>query len=214
MTRQAYGYIRVSSHEQKNKSGPNRSEERIRAYAKSNGYGIARVFIEDISGTVNYALRPVFNEMLKEIVTDGVNHVLVEDLRALARSVDIQHQILSYFALKDIHLIVCETGADATEAFQQKDSNKAMISMMGVFFEWEKDRIVARLQRGRQISGRRGGRPSYYSNRLKGRIKILRSKGNSYNQIADRFNLEEVKTSTGRSWSPQLVRIVGMEATK
>lgn len=209
MTR-AYGYIRTSTTEQLNKSGPKRQEEKMTAYAGANGIEIERFFVEDISGTTGHIKRPVFTDLLKHIFADGVDLILIEDLSRLARDTGVQIEIVKYLASKEIHLIAVNTGMDVVDDAKKDPTKRAMIDMQGVFNTWEKDNLVARLQRGRQMTGHKGGRPSYYPKELKRRIRSLRSKGDTYNHIADRLNLEDEKTSTGRPWTPQLVRIVSV----
>jgi len=210
--RKAYAYIRTSTTEQLDKSGPQRQKFKINNYASNNNIHIHRFFTEDISSTINHIARPVFTEMMKELANNAVDLIIVEDLSRLTRDTEVQKQILSFLATKDISLICANTGINVVDTARKDPTMKAMIQMQAVFNEWEKDNLVARLHRGRQISGHKGGRPAFYPKELKKRVRILRSKGNSYGQIATRLNLEEVKTSTGRPWTAQLVRIIAMEA--
>jgi DNA invertase Pin-like site-specific DNA recombinase len=169
-----------------------------------------KVFTEDISGVTDTFERPVFIDMVNDILSNGVDLIVVEDLSRLAIDHHIQDHFISYLGNKQIDLITVDTGTNVIQSAKDDDMLGALIQIQATFNELEKKRLVRRLQRGRQITGKKGGRPSYYPKELKKRIRILRSKGNSYGAIADRFNLEDIKTSTKRPWTAQLVRVVGM----
>lgn len=208
---QAYGYIRTSTTDQLKKSGPDRQLAAIKSCANVMQLKVIYTYTDDVSGTVHCIERAEFQAMLSAILKNGIKTIIVENLGRLARATNVQSTIIAFLAAKDIRLITADRCADITQEYHDDPTQKAMIQMMGVFFEWEKDIIVARLQAGRQRTGRKGGRPAFYSKELKKRIRRLRKSGNTYGQIADILNAEGVKTSTKEPFSQQLVRIVGGE---
>lgn len=204
----AFGYVRTSTSDQLNRSGPDRQADRIRACAAALGLEVAQIFIDDVSGAIDCLYRPEFKRMMDLMLADGVRTFLVEDLTRLARAVRVQEQILAYLCLREIELINATTHENVTVAFQNDPDKKAMLQMFSVFSEWERNRVVARCQAGRKRTGRYGGRPATYPDSLKTRVRRWYDQGRTWTWIADRLNRENIKTSTGRPWYPQQVRAI------
>ena len=207
--RKAYAYVRTSTQDQLEGSGPERQLEAISSCAERLNLKIVDSYVEDVSGTVECMKRPVFREMILEMNGNGVSAIVVENLGRLARSVAVQSTVITYLAAKEIDLFAADTYINVTEQFHDDPTQKAMIQMMGVFFEWERDIIVARLQAGRTITGKKGGRPPRYPRTLRARIASRRSRGQSYGAIARLFNKEGIECgSRSGLWSGALVRVV------
>ena len=206
----AYGYIRTSTTGQLAKHGPKRQEQAIREYAKRHGIEIVKIFTEDVSGTTQGEDRPVFTEMVSEILSNSVNLIIVENLSRLAREYRVQEQLLIYLVSKGIHLISADTEENVTQAIQEDPMKKALVQIQGIFSELERSLLVKKLQKARHATGRLGGRPSAYPKELKTRIRRLRGRGNSYGKIAERLNREGVPTTTGKPWTAQLVRVISI----
>ena len=102
----AYAYLRVSSQSQIEGDGFRRQEEEIRAFAKRNGIDIAGVFKEGISGTKGEEDRPVFQEMVGDILSNGVNAIIVEGTDRLARTSQVQEQLIIFLTAKKINLLL------------------------------------------------------------------------------------------------------------
>lgn len=209
--KQAFGYIRVSGNGQFDRSGPERQAQRITAYAEQNGIHLAATYEEQVSGTKDETGRPIFLDMIQDAKRQGITLILMEDLSRLARSTRAQDQILVFLAAQDLGLVTVDTGIDAVEAIRDDEMMEAFISMQGVFNQLERKRIVRRLKRGKEITGRKGGRPTFYTQALKQRIRELRKHKASYNSIAALFHEEGVPTSGKHHWSPQLVRQVAIK---
>lgn len=207
----ALAYVRASTSEQLNRSGPDRQLDNIQACAKAKSLKIVDVFTDDISGTVPCFERPQFQALLSALLKNGVQYILVESLGRLARDVSVQNQILAYLASHNYNLIAADTGLNVTEVITKDPMYKAMVNMMGVFWQLERDMIVNRLQAGRKLSGRRGGRPTFYSLELRTQIRDMYKSGLSYNKIATLLNEQGVTNSKGEEWSPQLVRQVAIK---
>ncbi len=126
----AVGYCRVSSvGQQANGSGLDRQEQTIKAYAKQAGYKIVKVYQEAFTGTETE--RPVFEDMLAEILDNGCRTIICECLDRLARDLAVQLQIIAVLANKKIALINAMTGQDATNPTDPM--TKAMIQVQGAF---------------------------------------------------------------------------------
>ena len=118
-----------------------------------------------VSGKKGEADRPAFQEMLSEILKDGVRTVVVEGLDRLAREYRIQETLLIYLASKGIDLISAGTKENVTEAIMADPMRKALVQIQGVFAELEKNLLVKKLrvarERKRKETGKCEGRKSY-----------------------------------------------------
>jgi DNA invertase Pin-like site-specific DNA recombinase len=219
----AYGYLRVSGGGQINGDGFDRQRDAIQRFANQAGITIPRFYEErGISGTKGEEDRPAFQEMLTDILSNGVRAVVVERLDRLARQYMVQEQLLIYLASKGVTLWNASTGEDITEAVKADPMKKAVIQIQGVFAELEKSLLVKRLksarQRKRETVGKCEGAKGWNDTaperkaEIMGRIRRLRRKPKgctrqmSYQAIADRLNTDEIRTFKGGKWSAQLVR--------
>lgn len=73
---------------------------------------------EGVLGTKGELDRPVFQEMMQEILRNGVKIIIVERLDRLAREHRVQESLLIYLASKDVTLINASTEENVTEAVQ------------------------------------------------------------------------------------------------
>lgn len=215
-----FGYIRVSGKGQIEGHGFIRQEKAIRDYAEKNGITIEKIFREEgISGTLGEADRPAFQEMVSEILKNGIRTIIIEGLDRLARELRIQEQLLIFLASKGIALFSARTGEDVTAAIQDDPMKKAMIQIQGVFSELEKGLLVKKLRKARDAkreeTGKCEGRKSYaeVSPALIKEIKRLRRpygprKGMTFKAIAAYLNSKpEFGTRTGCPWTPQNVQM-------
>ena len=161
-----YGYCRVSSIAQgkDNKDGFPRQEAAIKQYAKKNNFEVVQIFKESISGTKSENERPVFQDMLTEILRNGVKTILIERLDRLARENHINESLIIYIASKGITLLDVSTGENITDTYQQDPMKKALIQIQGVFAELEKSLLVKKLrlarERKKELTGKCEGRKS------------------------------------------------------
>ena len=157
----AVGYLRVSSSNQKEGDGFERQEDVINRYAEKYGVEILRVFKDDISGTTDEESRPAFQDMVSDLLKNGVRTVIVEGLDRLAREYRIQETLLIYLASKGITLINARTEENITEAVMTDPMRKALVQIQGVFAELEKNLLVKKLrvarERIREKKGKCGG---------------------------------------------------------
>jgi len=215
----AYGYVRVSGKSQLTGNGFDRQEDAINAYAEKTGYEIVTIFREEaVSGTKGEADRPAFQEMMSEILRNGIRVVIIEGLDRLAREYRIQETLLIYLASKGVTLISARTGEDVTEAIHSDPMRLALVQIQGIFAELEKNLLVKKLRNARakirsdrgKCEGRKGYAESDQYEVLIKRIKELRrkkpkQKRMTYQRVADRINEEGFTTASGKPFTRDIV---------
>jgi len=165
MKSQAFAYLRVSGKGQIDKDGFIRQEQTIRNFAKSR-FEIVQIFKDGgVSGTTDESNRPAFQEMMAEVLKNGVRTVIVEGLDRLARELRIQETMMIYLASKGVTMFSARTGENVTEAMMSDPMRKALVQMQGVFSELEKAMMVKKLRaardRIRKKTGKCEGRRGY-----------------------------------------------------
>jgi DNA invertase Pin-like site-specific DNA recombinase len=166
MTTKAFAYLRVSGKGQINGDGFKRQLEEINSYSANAGYTIEQVYLEKaVSGTTDETQRPAFQDMITDILKNGVRTVIIEGMDRLARDVSIQTALITYLASKNITLISARTDQDITQAVLNDPMQKALVQIQGVFSELEKDLLVKKLKQARDRkkaeTGKCEGRKSY-----------------------------------------------------
>jgi len=218
--KQAVGYCRVSSTgQQKNGTGLDRQEEIIRQYAKQADIELVQIYHEAFTGTDSE--RPVFTEMLADLLSNGCRVIIIERLDRLARDLAVQLQLVGLLSSKELTLISADTQQDVTAAFSGDPMLKAMIQVQGVFAELDKSILVNKLRKAREAKKVRTGRcegnkpMGYYEgeNRAVERIKQLYRKPRGetrlgFYQIATRLNKEGIPTRKGTPWHGAQVRAI------
>ncbi len=213
---EAVGYCRVSGKGQQNTgTGLDRQEETIRAFAKQNDYKLLQVYSEAFTGTETE--RPVFEDMLADLLDNGCRVIIVECLDRLARDLAVQLQIIALLANKGITLINAMTGQNVTNP--SDPMSKAMIQVQGTFAELDKNLLVRKLKKGRQTKREQNGycegqKPFGYrpgEQETIDRIKQLYRKkpGDdrlSCYKIAKILNKENRPTRHGGQWGDMQVR--------
>ena len=211
------GYCRVSGKGQTAGTGLDRQEQAIRAYAKKNNYKLLQIYLEAFTGTES--ARPVFEDMLADLLSNGCRIIIVECLDRLARDLAVQLQIIALLASKKITLINAMTGQDVTAP--SDPMSRAMIQIQGSFAELDKSLLVRKLKKGRQAKRSKDGycegrKPfGFYPaeadtvNRIK---QLYRKKPGedrlSCYQIAKALNREDRKTRQGGIWRDTQIRAI------
>ena len=149
MKTQAVGYCRVSSvGQQTNGTGLDRQKEVITGYAKRAGYEIIHVYQEAFTGTETD--RPVFDDMLTDLLGDGCRVIICERLDRIARDLAVQMQIIALLTNKGITLLDASTQQNVTESMEADPMMRAMVQIQGTFAELDKRLLVKKLKKGRQ----------------------------------------------------------------
>jgi len=216
----AFGYVRVSSKGQVDGDGFQRQEDAIREYAEKHSVTIEKVYPEEgVSGTKGELDRPAFQEMMTEILRNGVRTVIVERLDRLAREYRVQESLLIYLASKDVTLISASTEENVTEAIQGDPMKVALIQIQGVFAQLEKNLLVKKLRMAREHKrereGKCEGRKSYAEanpevireiKRLRRKPRGDGSRRMTFKQVAEELNRQGFKTRTGKPFTGHIVQ--------
>jgi len=205
----AYGYLRVSTKGQVKKGGFERQKSAIQKFAEKSNLKIVNFYQDSVSGTSKD--RQEYSRMLIDMLSNGVDTIIVENLTRLARDYEVQRHLLRHLVSKQITLISADTEQDITRAIQDDPMQKALVGIQSIFAELEKDLLVVRLKKGRKDAGHSPGRPPLYDKKFKKRIRRLKTKGHSYGHIARKLNKEGRLNTNGNPFSPQLVRMIAIK---
>ena len=210
--KEAVGYCRVSSKgQQKDGTGLDRQEEIITSFARKKGYKLIGIYKEAKTGTD--ADRPVFTQMLADLLSNGCRVIIIERLDRLARDLGVQLQLVGLLCSKGFSLVSADTEQDVTVAFSGDPMLKAMIQVQGVFAELDKSMLVKKLRKARETKKAKEGRCEgrkpfgYYPGEAEivKRIKQLYRKSRveerlGVYKIARILNKENLPTRTGVPW--------------
>lgn len=139
-------YVRVSTEEQAEKGfSIDVQKERLLAYCKSQGWDNAKIYIDDGYTGTNLD-RPAMKRMIRHIEDKKIHTVVVYKLDRLSRK---QKDVLKL--LEDVFEPNNVVFKSATEPFETSTAfGKAMIGVLAVFAQLERDMIVERTTVGRR----------------------------------------------------------------
>ena len=220
----AAAYIRVSTDEQaENGYSLQMQRERITAQITAKGWNLYKIY-EDAGQSGGKMDRPALQEMLRAITDDEINAVVIYKLDRLSRKQkDTMYLIEDVFMANGVELVsICES-LDTSSP-----TGRAMIGMLSVFAQLERDTITERLSSGRQQKAKGGGYSGGgaaigYHNERGAKVLILdddkenavkrvfelSAAGYKLQQIADRLNAEGHTTKQDARFTPtQVMRIL------
>lgn len=139
-------YTRVSTQEQATEGySLGEQEERLKKYAEAMGWNVAQVFVDGgfSGGNIN---RPAMQSMIKAIKRHKTDIVLVDKLDRLSRSqFDTLYLIQEVFTKNNVAFVSRAEAFDTSSAF-----GRAMVGILAVFAELERERIKERMSEGRE----------------------------------------------------------------
>ena len=220
----AAAYIRVSTDEQA-ESGYSLQlqRERIAAQIAAKGWELYNTY-EDGGQSGGKLERPALQEMLSDIDAGNVQAVVIYKLDRLSRKQrDTMYLIEDVFLKQNIELVSISESLDTSSP-----TGRAMIGMLSVFAQLERDTITERLSGGRKQKAKAGGyaggnsaigyttergKKTLFADDSKAdtvrRVFELNGAGFKLQQIADRLNEEGHTTKQGAQFSPtQVMRIL------
>ena len=225
---QAAAYLRVSTDEQaENGYSLQMQRERITAQIAAKGWQLYRVY-EDGGQSGGKLERPALQAMLNDIDAGLVQAVVVYKLDRLSRKQrDTMYLLEDVFLRQGIELVSISESLDTSSP-----AGRAMIGMLSVFAQLERDTITERLSGGRRQKAKAGGYAGgnaaigYTSKRGQKALRIdpekseiirqvfaLKEKGLRLQQIADQLNAEGYTTKEGARFRPtQVMRILRRRA--
>ena len=226
MGMKVFSYLRVSSRGQIDGDGFDRQRDKIQKWAKTNGAAIEKEFLEEgVSGANELDGRPAMVELLGAIAANGVRTVIVERADRFARDLVASELLLREFKRLGVQVIEAEGGNDLSAGDESNPTAKLVRQILGAVSEFDKTSIVLKLKaarsRVRREKGRCEGRKPFGERHGEAAtldlIRTLRRKPKggtrkSFAAIADKLNLDGVKTRTGKPWHPEVVRrLLGAE---
>lgn len=142
-----------------------RQRAAVEGFAKTNGYALTGEHYDAaISGADPIEDRPGFSALLDRIEANGIQTVIIEDVSRFAR--DQKAHVLGLALLRERGVTLLS--ADGHNLTDDTDEMvEAMISVMAVFAQVEKKRLVKKLKAardrrsvelGRRVEGRKGYR--------------------------------------------------------
>lgn len=145
-------YIRVSTHEQAMEGYSIQAQtERLQAYCKAKGWGVFHIYT-DAGFSGSNMQRPALSQLLEDVEAGRVDCVLVYKLDRLSRSQkDTLHMI------EDVFL---DHGCDFVSMSENFDTStplgRAMIGILSVFAQLEREQIRERMAMGRTERAKSG----------------------------------------------------------
>jgi len=137
-------YVRVSTDNQIENYSIEEQTERLKAYCKAKNWHIHK-FYTDAGYSGGNTDRPALKQMLKDIDQNLIDVVVVYKLDRLSRSQkDTLTLIEDEFLKKDIDFVSINENFDTSTPF-----GRAMIGILSVFAQLEKDQITERFTMGR-----------------------------------------------------------------
>ena len=147
-------YTRVSTDAQSTTS----QRRELEAWAERAGHTVVKVYEDQgISGAKGRDKRPAFDALLKQAVRREFDMIAVWSSDRLGRSLSHLVEVLQTIRDTGTGLYIHTQSVDTTTP-----AGRAMFGMLGVFSEFEREMIVARVNAGiagRSNMARRSGRP-------------------------------------------------------
>lgn len=152
MKKRVFVYLRVSTREQADEGySLKEQEDRLRKYCEAMDWILVRVFI-DPGYTGSNMERPALEEMIKEIEKGNADIVLVDKLDRLSRSqFDTLYLIKKVFNENNVAFVSRAESFDTSSSF-----GRAMVGILSVFAELERERIKERMADGKEGRAKEG----------------------------------------------------------
>lgn len=136
-------YIRVSTDEQANEGYSIRAQRSILVdYCKSNDYEIVNIYIDDGYSAKN-TKRPQLQQLLTDARENKFDAIIVYKLDRFTRSVRDLYELLEELQRSKVDFISRQEKFDTTTAI-----GRAMIGILGVFAQFERELIAERVRLG------------------------------------------------------------------
>lgn len=138
------GYARVSTENQRENYSIPQQEERLKAYCAAKGWRLLNIYV-DGGWSGSGMNRPALGELLEAVERGGIDGVVVYKLDRLSRSQkDTLYLIEDRFLAHGTDFISINENFDTSTPF-----GRAMIGMLSVFAQLERDQITERFTMGR-----------------------------------------------------------------
>jgi DNA invertase Pin-like site-specific DNA recombinase len=172
-------YLRVSTAEQTT-DNQRIDLERV---AEQRSWHIVETYIDHgISGTKGRDKRPAFDRLAKDAAQGKLDIVVAWSIDRLGRNLGHLVQFTNELRQQNVGLYLHQQQVDTSTA-----AGKAFLNMAAVFAEFEREVIVERINAGlarARAQGKKLGRPTSVTPKIKQRILDLRAKGHGMLRIA------------------------------
>lgn len=223
MSKNVFGYIRVSGLGQVDKDGPLRQRDAIISFAEKHGMSLdPRHIYEEkaVSGTVEGMERPAFTAMLarieelrgRDIAVDGF---VCERLDRLARDLMCSEFLLAECRNRKLQVFAVDQGDLRDQASDGDDPTRVLIrQILGALSQWQKCELVKKMRLARERikkeTGRCEGKKPFGSKPGEApcleAIKTMHAQGNTDEAIARELNAVGFRNRSGALWSRQSIR--------
>ena len=208
------GYARVSTENQLENYSIDEQVDRIKAFCKAKGWSLLKIYVDGGYSGGNTD-RPALQQMLQLIHKTQVDAVVVYKLDRLSRSQkDTLTLIEDEFLAHNTDFVSINEAFDTSTPF-----GRAMIGILSVFAQLEKDQITERFAMGRIARGKAGyfhgggNAPTGYDY-IDGKLVVKEYEATIVREIFQRFLsgasinaiLRDVQSQYGGSWSAAKVR--------
>lgn len=172
-------YIRVSTPQQEKEGYSIEAQtEKLNAYAVAKDYKVFKTYTDAAFSGAKLE-RPALSEMIEDIENNKLDVVIVYKLDRLSRSQkNTMYLIEDVFLKNNVDFISMQESFDTTTSF-----GRAMIGILSVFAQLERDNIAERMGMGKLERVKRG----YYMGG--GNVPF----GYAYNQVTGQLEIEEIQ---------------------
>ena len=145
-------YIRVSTQEQATEGySVGEQTERLKKYAEAMSWDIYKIYVDPGYSGGNTD-RPGLSEMIKDVKTGEIDKVVVYKLDRLSRSqLDTLYLIEKVFLANNTDFVSMSENFDTSTPF-----GRAMIGILAVFAQLEREQIKERMSMGREARAKEG----------------------------------------------------------
>jgi len=133
---------------------------------------------------ISIANEDALNELVSYARSGDV--VIVTKLDRLGRSLSQVLSVLNQLTRKEVTLITLDGAVDTSTNDPMKT---AMIQLLGMFAELERNFIVSRCQEGRKRTGNLGGRKPKLTDEQKSEVNLLFADGMSKSKLSKKYNV-------------------------
>jgi DNA invertase Pin-like site-specific DNA recombinase len=171
-------YLRVSTAGQ---TVENQRQDLMRV-AEQRGWHVVEEYVDHgISGSKGRDQRPAFHKLTRDAAAGKLDMVAAWSIDRVGRSLQHLVEFMEELKHQGVGLYLHQQNVDSSTA-----AGKAMLSMCGVFAEFERSIIVERINAGlarARAEGKRLGRPSVEDASVEKQIIAMRAKGDGVLKI-------------------------------
>jgi DNA invertase Pin-like site-specific DNA recombinase len=204
---QVLGYVRVSTDEQSDSGAGLEAQRRaIAAECKRRGWQLVDV-IEDAGFSAKDLKRPGIKAALEVLEAGDAKALVAAKLDRLSRSMIDFTALMATATKQGWALVALDCSVDTSTP-----AGEAMAHVLATFAQFERRLIGQRTREALAVKKKQGvrlGRPASISPQLARRIRSMRKRGLTLQEISDRLNRDGVPTPRGGAvWRPTSLRAV------